>query len=198
MGWWGIRQQCKYVCQTSEDLREHHVLADNTSAASYINHQLALCLCPLCKLAHQIFLWVKGKLREVYILGYLNQGDDIVMRQGLRPGEWRLHPKVVEQIWRVFNQACLRFRRPHVVHSCSPSPPGGKSIASSPVLAGPSMVLRPCVSPQRLSVGDPCQRDLLTQAGLLQVICDVAGWSRSGYCHSQSVPMQCDLQCRTS
>lgn len=124
MGWWGIRQQCKYVCQTSEDLREHHVLADNTSAASYINHQLALCLCPLCKLAHQIFLWVKGKLREVYILGYLNQGDDIVMRQGLRPGEWRLHPKVVEQIWRVFNQACLRFRRPHVVHSCSLSPPG--------------------------------------------------------------------------
>ncbi len=32
-------------------------------------------------------------------------GADILSRQGPRPGEWMLHPKVVKQIWRVFGQA---------------------------------------------------------------------------------------------
>ncbi len=32
-------------------------------------------------------------------------GADILSRQGQRPGEWMLHPKVVKQIWRVFGQA---------------------------------------------------------------------------------------------
>ncbi len=37
--------------------------------------------------------------------GHLNVGADILSRQGPRPGEWRLHPEVVKQIWRVFGQA---------------------------------------------------------------------------------------------
>ncbi len=63
---------------------------------------------PLYRLARQILLWAQGKLlslRAVYIPGYLNQGADILSRQGLRPGGWRLHPEVVELLWREFGQA---------------------------------------------------------------------------------------------
>ncbi len=63
---------------------------------------------PLCKLACQILLWSQGKLlslRATYISGVHNVGADILSRQGLRPGEWRLHPEVVELIWKEFGQA---------------------------------------------------------------------------------------------
>ncbi len=92
------------------DLRNHNVLVrtDNTVVVSYINHQGDLRSRPLCKLAHQILVWSQDKflsLRAVYIPGHLNVGADILSRQGPRPGEWRLHPEVVKQIWRVFGQA---------------------------------------------------------------------------------------------
>ncbi len=92
------------------DLRNHNVLVrtDNTAVVSYINHQGGLCSCPLYKLAHQILVWSQDKflsLRAVYIPGHLNIGADILSRQGPRPGEWRLHPEVVKQIWRVFDKA---------------------------------------------------------------------------------------------
>ncbi len=92
------------------DLRGHHVLvrSDNTSVVSYINHQGCVRSRPLCKLACQILLWSQGKLlslRATYIPGVHNIGADILSRQGLRPGEWRLHPEVVELIWKKFGQA---------------------------------------------------------------------------------------------
>ncbi len=92
------------------DLRNHNVLArtDNTAVVSYINNQGGLRSCPLYKLVHQILVWSQDKflsLRAVYIPGHLNVGADILSRQGPRPGEWRLHPEVVKQIWRVFGQA---------------------------------------------------------------------------------------------
>ncbi len=85
------------------DLRGHHVLvhSDNTSVVSYINPQWGLRSHPLCKLAFQILLWSQGKLlslRTTLIPGALNIGANILFRQGLRPGEWRLHPEVVELI----------------------------------------------------------------------------------------------------
>ncbi|KAI2644656.1 Transposon Ty3-G Gag-Pol polyprotein [Labeo rohita] len=46
-------------------------------------------------------------LRAVHISGHLNQGTDVLSRQGPRPGEWRLHPKVVELIWTQFGQVDL-------------------------------------------------------------------------------------------
>ncbi len=55
--------------------------------------------CPLYKLVHQIL-----SLRAVHIPGHLNMGADILSRQGLRHGEWMLHPEV-KQIWRVLGQA---------------------------------------------------------------------------------------------
>ncbi len=86
------------------DLRGHNVLVrtDNTSVVSNINHQEGLRSRPLYRLAHQILLWAQGKLLSlgaVHIPGHLNQGADILSRQGLRSREWRF------QIWRMFSQA---------------------------------------------------------------------------------------------
>ncbi len=110
------------------DLGGHHVLvrSDKTSVVSYINRQGGLRSRPLCKLVCQILLWTQGKLlslREAYVPGVHNVGEDILSRQGLRPGEWRLHPEVVELIWREFSQAQvdLRLKRHLTVHSGFPS-----------------------------------------------------------------------------
>ncbi|XP_043116738.1 LOW QUALITY PROTEIN: uncharacterized protein LOC122360307, partial [Puntigrus tetrazona] len=91
------------------DLKGHHVLVhtDNTAVVSYINHQGGLRSRPLNKLAHQILVWSQDKicsLRVTYIPGHLNTGADTLSRQGLRPGEWMLHPDVVKQIWSRFYQ----------------------------------------------------------------------------------------------
>ncbi|XP_051740767.1 uncharacterized protein LOC127507586 [Ctenopharyngodon idella] len=92
------------------DLWGHHVLVrtDNMSVVSYINHQGGLRSRQLCKLSHQILLWSQGKLlslRAAYIPGHQNVGADILSRQGPRPGEWRLHPEVVELVWKKFGRA---------------------------------------------------------------------------------------------
>ncbi|CAM4729294.1 unnamed protein product [Leuciscus chuanchicus] len=91
-------------------LRGHHVLVhtDNTSVVACINHQGGLRSRPLSNLARHILLWSQGKLlslRAAYIPGVQNIGADTLSRQGPRPGEWRLHPEVVELIWREFGQA---------------------------------------------------------------------------------------------
>ncbi len=161
------------------DLRNHNVLVctDNTAVVSYINHQGGPHSRPLYKLAHQILVWSQDKflsLRAVYIPGNLNVGADILSRQGPRPGEWRLHPEVVKQIWRVFGQAQVDLFATHQTLHCPlwyslthPAPLPGSSresvpgwspaVASSPILAGPSMVLGPGFSPQQLSMGDSSQ-----------------------------------------
>ncbi len=105
------------------DLRNHNVLVrtDNTAVVSYINHQGGLRSRPLCKLAHQILVWSQDKLlllRLGYIPGHLNVGADILSRQGPRPGEWRLHPEVVKQIWRVFGQAQVDLFATHQTSHC--------------------------------------------------------------------------------
>ncbi len=107
------------------DLRGYHVLvySDNTSVVSYINHQGGFRSRQLCKLACQILLWSQGKLlslRAAYIPGAHNIGADILSRQGLRPGECRLHPEVVELIWR-HERIGLHLERRLTVHSGSPS-----------------------------------------------------------------------------
>ncbi len=101
----------------------HNVLVrtDNTAVVSYINHQGGLRSRPLYKLAHQILVWSQDKflsLRAVYIPGHLNVGADILSRQGPRPGEWRLHPEVVKQIWRVFGQAQVDLFATHQTSHC--------------------------------------------------------------------------------
>ena len=92
------------------DLRGRHVLVrtDNTTVVSYINRQGGLRSRPLYRLALQILVWSQGNLlslRAAYIPGHLNVGADALSRQGPVPGEWRLHPEVVELIWRMFGRA---------------------------------------------------------------------------------------------
>jgi hypothetical protein len=89
------------------DINGYHVLvrSDNTSVVAYLNRQGGLRSRPLCRLAHQIILWSQGKIlsiRAMYIPGVQNQGADILSRQGLRPGEFRLHPDVVKSVWERF------------------------------------------------------------------------------------------------
>ncbi|XP_067241145.1 uncharacterized protein [Chanodichthys erythropterus] len=92
------------------DLRDYHVLVrtDNMSVVSYINHQGGLRSRQLNYLARRILLWSQGKLlslKAAYIPGSQNMGADALSRQGPRPGEWRLHPEVVDLIWKNFGQA---------------------------------------------------------------------------------------------
>lgn len=87
-------------------LSGHHVLivTDNTAAVSYINHQGLLHSRPLFREA-QLLLWAEGKFVSVsamYIPG--NVGENILSRPWLRLGDWRLHPQVVESVWRSFCQ----------------------------------------------------------------------------------------------
>ncbi|CAM4555428.1 unnamed protein product [Leuciscus chuanchicus] len=157
------------------DLRGHHVLVhtDNTSVVAYINHQGGLRSRPLSNLARHILLWSQGKLlslRAAYIPGVQNIGADTLSRQGPRPGEWRLHPEVVELIWREFGQAQVDLFASRETSHCPlwfslthPAPLGldamgpGLPASYSPALAGQSMVSRSCVPPRRASSGATCQ-----------------------------------------
>ncbi|KAI2653671.1 Transposon Ty3-G Gag-Pol polyprotein [Labeo rohita] len=140
------------------DLRDRHVLVctDSTAVVYYINHQGGLRSRPLYKLAHQILVWSQDKLlslRAVHIPGHLNVGADILSRQGPRPGEWMLHPEVfIQLLWLRLSPDCS------APGSSRESTPGrGQPTISSPVLAGPSMVLGPDISSRRLSMGDSRQ-----------------------------------------
>ncbi|XP_061576587.1 uncharacterized protein LOC133442594 [Cololabis saira] len=91
-------------------LRGHHVIVrtDSTVAAAYINRQGGLGSPVLCKLATTLWQWAHPlfcSLRAVHVPGPLNTAADLMSRGGPTPGEWRLHPQVVEEIWRRFGRA---------------------------------------------------------------------------------------------
>ncbi|KAI2655577.1 Transposon Ty3-G Gag-Pol polyprotein [Labeo rohita] len=164
------------------DLRDRHVLVrtDNTAVVSYINHQGGLRSRPLYKLAHQILVWSRGKLlslRAVYLPGYLNVGADILSRQGPRPGGMDASPRGVHpaplgldamvQTWPRLRLYAFPPDRSAPGSSRESAPGRGVPPPSSPILAGPSMVLGPDFSPRRLSTGDSRQEGSpLTGGGL--------------------------------
>ncbi|KAL0173082.1 hypothetical protein M9458_033393, partial [Cirrhinus mrigala] len=165
------------------DLRNRHVLVrtDSTAVVYYINHQGGLRSRPLYKLAHQILVWSQDKLlslRAVHIPGHLNVGADILSRQGPRPGEWMLHPEVVNQIWEIFGRAQLDLFATRENAQFHPAPLGLDAMVQTwprlrlyafpPIALLPGvlervrrdgvsllMVLGPDISPRRLSMGDP-------------------------------------------
>ncbi len=97
----------KYFLQ---QLRGYHVLVrvDNTSVVSYINRQGGRRSRRLNRLAQQVLLWAQDKflsLRAIYIPGHMNVGADLLPRQAVTHGEWKLHPEVVSQIWKRFYEA---------------------------------------------------------------------------------------------
>ncbi|XP_059381433.1 uncharacterized protein LOC132116575, partial [Carassius carassius] len=91
-------------------LTGRHVLlrTDNTAVVAYLNHQGGLRSRPLCRLARRILLWSHDKflsIRAVHIPGRLNFGADLLSRQTLEQGEWRLHPQTVNHLWHIFGEA---------------------------------------------------------------------------------------------
>ena len=91
-------------------LREKHVLVrtDNVSAVSYINHQGGTRSARLLQVSRDLLLWAAPRLasmRAIYLPGGRNQAADFLSRGKPPPGEWRLHPEVVLNIWDVLGMA---------------------------------------------------------------------------------------------
>ncbi len=90
-------------------LRGEHVLVrtDSTATVAYINLQGGLRSRRMSQLARHLLLWSRKHLRSlraIHIPGLLNRTADELSRAAL-PGEWRLHPQMVQLIWRRFGLA---------------------------------------------------------------------------------------------
>ncbi len=71
-------------------------------------------------LARHLLLWSQKHLRSlraVHVPGELNRAADELSRQHALPGEWRLHPEVLQLIWRRFGDAQVDlFASPDTSH----------------------------------------------------------------------------------
>ncbi len=103
-------------------LHGKHVLirTDNTATVAYINRQGGLCSRRMWQLARHLLLWSQKHLRSlraIHIPGMLNRAADELSRQPVLPGEWRLHPQVVQLIWGLFGAAQVDlFASPDSTH----------------------------------------------------------------------------------
>ncbi len=72
------------------------------------------------QLARHLLLWSQKHLRllrAVHVPGELNRAADKLSRQHALPGEWRLHPEVLQLIWRRFGDAQVDlFASPDTSH----------------------------------------------------------------------------------
>ncbi len=145
-------------------LHEKHVLVrmDNIATVAYINHQGGLRSGRMSQLTRHLLLWSQKHLRSlraVYVPGELNRAADELSRQPALPGEWRIHPEVLQLIF-------------EMLRGCSGRPvclPGHISLPAFflPVrgdtwyrCAGMQLALGPtqiCVSPSEPSRTDPVQ-----------------------------------------
>ncbi|KAL0201658.1 hypothetical protein M9458_004845, partial [Cirrhinus mrigala] len=123
-------------------LRHKHVLVrtDSTATVAYINHQGGLRSRRMSQLARHLLLWSQKwlkSLRAVHIPGELNRAADQLSWQSTHPGEWRLHPQVVQLIWSHFGEAQIDlFASPESSHcqlfySLSEAPLGRDALAHS-------------------------------------------------------------------
>ena len=70
--------------------------------------QLLCCVPHESPVAWKLLVWALthlASLRAVYIPGVQNRAADLLSRTGPLPGEWRLHPGVVTQLWSQFGRA---------------------------------------------------------------------------------------------
>ncbi|XP_056269652.1 uncharacterized protein LOC130193228 [Pseudoliparis swirei] len=87
-----------------------HILvrSDNTPTVFHINHQGGTRSAKLLHAACALLTWAAPRLtslRAMYIPGEQNQVADSLSRHRPPPGEWRLHPEVVQSIWGLFGRA---------------------------------------------------------------------------------------------
>ena len=54
-----------------------------------------------------------ASVQAVFIPGERNQVADLLLRRKPPPGEWRLHPEVVETIWGLFGRAEVDLKWTH-------------------------------------------------------------------------------------
>lgn len=91
-------------------LRGRHVLirSDNVSTVSHINHQGGTRSAQLLQASQDLLLWAApclASLRAMYLPRERNLVADFLSRYKPLPGEWRLHPEVVHDIWDLFGRA---------------------------------------------------------------------------------------------
>ncbi len=96
------------------------VCSDNTATVAYINHQGGLRSRRMSQLARHLLLRSQKHLRSlhaVHVPGELNRAADELSRQHTLPVEWRLHPEVLQLIWRRFGDAQVDlFASPDTSH----------------------------------------------------------------------------------
>ncbi|KAK0133225.1 hypothetical protein N1851_031258 [Merluccius polli] len=81
---------------------------DNTTVVAYINRQGGLRSRHLHTLAHRLIMWSGScllLLRATHVPGILNLEADFLSREIPRHKEWKLHSKVVSQIWEIYSCA---------------------------------------------------------------------------------------------
>lgn len=93
-------------------LRGRHVLirTDNTTVVYHINHQGGVRSARLLQVTRRLLLWAASRLlslRATYLPGIENVAADYLSRHKPPSGEWKLHPRVVQQIWMRFGQASV-------------------------------------------------------------------------------------------
>lgn len=91
-------------------LRGRHIMvrSDSTTVVHHINHLGGTRSVRLMLLTQRLLTWAAphfASLRATHIPGTQNVTADFLSRQRPRPGEWRLHPEVVENIWVMFGRA---------------------------------------------------------------------------------------------
>jgi len=91
-------------------LADRHVLvrSDKMSAVAHINHQGGTRSVQLLQLSQNLLSWASPRLtslRAAFLPGDRSQVADFLSRHKPPPGEWRLHPEVVESIWSLFGKA---------------------------------------------------------------------------------------------
>lgn len=91
-------------------LRGKHVLvrSDNTSTVYHVNHQGGVRSVQSLREAQRLLHWAfprLASLRAVFLPGVQNLAADMLSRQGPPPGEWRLDPSVIQEVWRRYGTA---------------------------------------------------------------------------------------------
>ena len=106
-------------------LKGRHVLVctDSTSAVYHINHQGGTRSKLGLRVSEQLPTWAFPhflSFRAVHLPGVQNSVADVLYRQGLPQGDWRLHPELVEMNWSQYGRQRWTFlpqMHPHIVPS---------------------------------------------------------------------------------